>query len=121
MFKLITATILFTAFAAQTFYGSVVVLDYFANTSSYAKSCINKARPKLHCNGKCQMMKKLKEAEKKEQQNTEQRSAKTQVLSSRSFFWLLIIPSRSSEKILPHETAACTVKPMLPVFHPPKA
>ena len=33
----------------------------------YAKNCINKARPKLHCNGKCQMMKKMRKRKKKKQ------------------------------------------------------
>lgn len=29
--------------------------------------CINKDKPQLHCNGKCYLMKKLKQAEEKEQ------------------------------------------------------
>lgn len=50
------------------------MLDYYTNTASFAKNCINKARPMLHCNGKCQMMKKLQQEEKKEQQYPESRS-----------------------------------------------
>lgn len=43
------------------------------NTGKYAKNCINKAKPKLHCNGKCQLMKKMQEEEKKDQENQERR------------------------------------------------
>ncbi|MBL0182143.1 MAG: hypothetical protein IPP96_07565 [Chitinophagaceae bacterium] len=87
MFKRITAILLLLAFSAQTFSSPFVMLDYYVNTAAYAKNCINKARPKMHCNGKCQMMKKLQEEEKKEQQNNEQRSeVKIQVLSSHSSF-----------------------------------
>ncbi|MGC4100411.1 hypothetical protein [Ferruginibacter sp.] len=88
MFKQFTAIFLLTAFLAQTFTGSLIRLDYYANTAAYAKNCINKARPKLHCNGKCQAMKKMQEEEKKEQDNTERKYAgKTNVLSSKSFFY----------------------------------
>ena len=30
------------------------------NVDAYKKACINKAKPILHCNGKCQMFKKMK-------------------------------------------------------------
>lgn len=64
-----------------------MVLNYYTNTASYAKNCENKARPMLHCNGKCQLMKKLKQEENKDKQNPERRSDnKDEVLSSKSFF-----------------------------------
>jgi hypothetical protein len=45
----------------------------------------------LHCNGKCQLAKKLKQQEKKEQQNPELKlENKNEIFSSRSFFSLLI-------------------------------
>lgn len=39
--------------------------------------CENKEKPKMHCNGKCYLMKKLKQAEEKEkkQQQSEQKKA----------------------------------------------
>ena len=44
----------------------------------------------MHCNGKCQMMKKLKEQEKKDQQVPERKQEnKTEPLSSKSFFYSL--------------------------------
>ena len=61
--KLITS-ILLCCLLVQTMNQALVVADYYANTETYAKDCVNKARPQLLCNGKCQMMKKLEEQEK---------------------------------------------------------
>jgi hypothetical protein len=43
-----------------------------------AELCVNKNRPEMHCNGKCYLMKKLKQAEDKEQKQ-ERQSQKTQI------------------------------------------
>jgi hypothetical protein len=40
------------------FSSQFIRLDYLLNRASFVKNCENKARPALHCNGKCQMMKK---------------------------------------------------------------
>ena len=69
MFRKITAILLLIAFAVQLFNRAAIIVDYYTNTVSFAKFCENKARPVMHCNGKCQMMKKLDAAEKKDQQN----------------------------------------------------
>jgi len=37
-----------------------------------AALCINRDRPQLHCNGKCYLMKKLKQAQEKEQKQENQ-------------------------------------------------
>jgi hypothetical protein len=93
MFRKIIATVFLLTFVAQTFSAPFIILDYYTNTGAYAKTCINKARPKMHCNGKCQVMKKMKEEEKKEQENAERRgSAKSEVLSTKSFYPTLTDP-----------------------------
>lgn len=74
MLKQFSAFILILAFAAQTFNQLTIVVDYYANTAAYAKNCENKAKPMLHCNGRCQMMKKLKQEENKDKQNPERRN-----------------------------------------------
>lgn len=123
MFKRIAAILLLLAFSAQTFSSPFVMLDYYVNTAAYAKNCVNKARPKMHCNGKCQMMKKLQEEEKKEQQNNERGSEYKvqQVLSSRSFYNLLVIPSRTSFKLVPHGNTFLPAQRHNAIFHPPQA
>jgi hypothetical protein len=87
MLKRITAALLLLAFMASSFCRAVIVMDYYTNSTAYAKNCENKSRPKLHCNGKCQMMKKLQQEEKKDEGNPEKKAGhKTGVISSKSFF-----------------------------------
>ena len=98
MIKRIFAITLLLAFAMQMFSKAFIVFDYFANTKSFAKNCINKAKPKMRCNGKCQMMKKLQQEEKKESQAPERKGgSKMEELSTRSFF--AILPSTFAEQI----------------------
>jgi hypothetical protein len=80
------ATILLLAVLGQTFNQGIYYLDYLADKATYAKNCVNKARPPMHCNGKCQLMKKIQEEEKKEQQAPEMKLAKMEVISSKSWF-----------------------------------
>jgi hypothetical protein len=68
MLRQVTVIILLIAFSAHTLQRTVIVLDYYTNTESFAQRCINKLRPSMNCNGKCLLMKKLKEEEKKDQQ-----------------------------------------------------
>jgi len=122
MFRKITATILLMAFVCQTFASPFIILDYFVNTAAYTRNCINKAKPKLQCNGKCQMMKKIQGKEKKEQQNPERKAdLKEQVLSSRSFFCTI-----QPICIIPHKAKAFDgIYPLTDIsytfFHPPQA
>lgn len=44
-----------------------VILNYEVNKSYIVSHfCINKSKPKLHCNGKCYMMRKMKQQEEQE-------------------------------------------------------
>lgn len=120
MFRQIITTVFLLAFVGQTFYKAVIVLDYYTNTAAYAKNCENKARPKLHCNGKCQMMKKLKEEERKEQENTERRLGLNEVISAKSFF--TIITDRRGALITYsyfHTNSGRPVDKSYTIFHPP--
>lgn len=35
------------------------LIDYYIKLDEYKAKCVNKARPSLHCNGKCILMQKL--------------------------------------------------------------
>jgi hypothetical protein len=107
----------------QTFRGGVVVLDYYTNSAAFAKNCVNKAKPKMHCNGKCQMMKKMQEEEKENQQLPERKfENKMEVLSSKSFFnnsptlFSVIVP-----KAIAVEKKVLTKDISYAFFHPPQA
>lgn len=64
----IIASILLLALIGQTFRQGFYYIDYLVDKAEYVKNCVNKARPKLQCNGTCQLMKKIEEQEKKEEQ-----------------------------------------------------
>ena len=86
MFRTFSVILILAAFALQSFNRAFIVVDYFANTTSFLKKCENKARPQMHCNGKCVMLKKLKEAEKQEQQAPERKwQFQTELFSQQSF------------------------------------
>ena len=122
--KKISAFILLLSFAVQAFASQFITLDYYLNTSAYAKNCVNKVRPMLHYNGQCQFMKKLVQQEKKEQQNSENKSAgKNETnLSSKSFFTTAPATRTLREKNLyPFYQDNTTVDISSPVFHPPGA
>ena len=68
MFRQLFSILLLIAFSAQTFNLGWLVLDYSANTATYQSQCENKAKPTMLCHGKCQMYKKLKTEQQKEQQ-----------------------------------------------------
>lgn len=121
MFRYIIVILLLSAFAAQTFEQGFIVLSYYTNASLFARNCENKARPKMHCNGKCQMMKKLQEEEKKSQQVPERKLVnKVEVLSSKTYFAVLPAPgvhplssfNNAYAPFFPQDYAAC-------IFHPP--
>ena len=122
MFKQIAVIFLICAFAAQAFSGGFIMLNYYTNTTAFVKNCENKARPKMHCNGKCQMMKKMKEEEKQDQQNPERKTEnKNEVLSSKSFFYstatvfsVILLKAIPVEKKYPLTAIAYSF------FHPPQ-
>ncbi len=62
--------------------------DYLVNLENYKKNCVNKAKPMLHCNGKCQMLKKMKKQEGDNETNAPMPKFNQieVVLSSKSFF-----------------------------------
>ncbi len=87
MWKQLTAAIFLLAFMTSCFCRAAIVLDYYTNTTAFAKNCKNKARPQMHCNGKCQMIKKFKQEEEKDENNPERKiENKNEPLSSQSFF-----------------------------------
>jgi hypothetical protein len=121
MFKQSTALFLLIAFAATVFNRAEIVIGYYANTNSYAKNCVNKNLPMMHCNGKCQMTKKLQAEDKKDQQNPERKTEnKDQVASSKSFFPTVSIqPTFSDGRLRPTNYTFFPVGVHLCIFQPP--
>jgi len=68
--KILAVILLSLVTLLQSFSKWIILTDYEINKEYISKNlCINKSRPKLHCNGKCQLMKKLAEEEKQNSSN----------------------------------------------------
>jgi hypothetical protein len=121
MLKQLAVIFLFVSFMGQTFNKSILFMSYYANPAAFARNCINKARPMMHCNGKCQMMKKLQQEEQKEKENTERKADnKNELLSSRVFFEMPR-PAGSCEvkRIFAYFIAKKPIGKARAYFHPP--
>ena len=88
----IAAAILLLAFLGQTFNQGFYYIGYVINKAEYMRNCENKYRPMLHCDGKCQLMKKIEAQQKKEQEQFPEMklAAKAEVISSKSSFTLAV-------------------------------
>ena len=60
------AYILLVALTLQSFYRSIMTVEYQLHLPEYLAKCINKDQPQLHCNGQCVLMTKIKEKEKED-------------------------------------------------------
>jgi hypothetical protein len=113
--------LLLTALFAQSFSRSILLADYLVNIEVYKKKCINKAKPMLQCNGKCQMLKKLKK------QNTGVPSDAPVppfnqfevVLSSKSYFPTIDFVIFSTKRKYNSISASFFTNYRVSIFHPP--
>jgi hypothetical protein len=78
----ITAVLLIIVIVSSSFSRFFIFAGFELNKSYIAtKLCENRNRPWMHCNGKCYLMKKIKQAEEK-QNNAERESQKNLVQES---------------------------------------
>jgi hypothetical protein len=106
---------------AQTFSRSIAMADYMVNLEAYKKACVNKAKPMMHCNGKCQMLKKMK---KQEGENGGNAAAPKfnqfeVVLSSKSFFPSLLVISTNNRISFCAYNENATSNYLGTIFQPP--
>jgi hypothetical protein len=113
--------LLLAALMAQTFSRSIAMADYMVNLEAYKKACINKAKPKMQCNGKCQMLKKVKK-----QEGDSEASAPVLklnhlevVLSSKSFFPSISVVSTNNSSSYFTYTDDYSSDYLGAIFHPP--
>jgi hypothetical protein len=115
------------AFAAlffiETFGNMFMIADYYIDTNAYAANCINKDKPQMDCNGKCQLQKKLNEENNKDKQAPERKNETgNEVLSSKSFFAVVQTPFTHliTEKYFTANTGI-PVDHSFQFFHPPQS
>jgi hypothetical protein len=82
MLQRLIAMLLLVALIGSNFSRVFVYAGFQANQSYIAKElCENKSRPWMHCNGRCYLMKKLKEATEKEKRQQEKENLNRVVTS----------------------------------------
>jgi hypothetical protein len=122
--KFVAIPILIILIMSQCFNHWFVVMGFKMNQEYIAKNtCINRFRPKLHCNGNCVLMKKLREQEKDEKNGPAalKLDVTSIVISSRSFFAALDekLVATAPKAYLPLFNTGRPVNRSSSVFHPP--
>lgn len=122
MFTRLTAISLIFFSLAANLSSLFLFAGYELNRDYITKEfCVNKDKPELHCNGKCYLMKKLKQAEEKEQKQEKQEQ---KMLVQEALFPLRFVFKRYlvSERhfYIPAGTDLPKSDPVS-VFHPPPA
>lgn len=122
MFNRCIAIVLLFALVGSNFSRFFVYAGFEVNQKLIASTlCENKARPWMNCNGRCYLMKKLKQAEEKEkkQEREDKRNQYQEALPATiAFFSLLdrVMPRKS----FPQLPAPGVIDRAVPIFQPPK-
>jgi hypothetical protein len=113
--------LLFSSLIAHTFSRSLVLADYLVNMESYKKTCVNKAKPMMHCNGKCQMLKKIKKQEGESNTNAPAPKFNQQelILSSKSFYPTIEMFRTQENKFFYAFNSSFNSNYISSIFHPP--
>lgn len=120
MHKLV-ASILLLAFLGQTFDQGFFYLDYLIKKKDYLARCENKSRPQLQCKGKCQMMKKIRQQQEREQGEAPELklAAKAEVIAPVFRIHIPAPPIADTRlSFFPHITGV-VVDRSASLFHPP--
>ena len=115
------AFILLAAFVAQSFNNTFIVFSFYLNQKKIAATlCENRYRPMLHCDGKCQLAKKIKQEENKNNQNPERKlENKNEVVSSKTYFITGLYFLSKENTYFKRYSANKLEGASMPVFHPP--
>lgn len=102
----------------------IPVLDYIINYDYIAKElCENKAKPEMHCNGKCHLMKELAKASEGEKQQQDKKNVQQELellfcepVAAFEFATVVTIPAKKSQ---PLYNNLYSHQDTVSVFHPP--
>jgi len=120
IYKQFTSFFLLALFFTQAFSQLFIIADYYHNESQYAAVCENKAKPSMHCDGKCQMYKKINAEEHSDQTAANKKSTTTETLILLDYFYSLkSIPfAHPNTQPVEHDLFFPPAHAH-PVFHPP--
>ena len=122
--KFIASTIFILLLLTQVFSKWLMVIDYTINKDYIAKNlCENRNRPTLHCNGKCQLMKKMAlEDDQTNKTNSASSVAKapfTEVLFNAAFAFTQLTACASDSLYNDFYLVAIPSSFHSSIFHPP--
>jgi hypothetical protein len=104
----------------QVFSKPLLVADYYLQTQTYLANCVNKAKPQLKCKGKCQLMMKMAEDQKKNEP-TKVEETVTIVLSTKSFFPVVVSPTITKiTNITSRYQSSLSIGVQTSIFQPPR-
>src|ERR1700761_5629855 len=73
-----SALLLLLAFMATTFSKAVTVVGFYANQDYIAKNlCVNRDKPQMRCNGRCQLCKRLATEDNQDKRAPERRTERS--------------------------------------------
>jgi hypothetical protein len=117
------AILILSSILLQTFSRAGIYISFKVNQDYIARVlCVNKDKPKLNCNGKCFLAKKLKQAEQAEQQKV---LLKTLEVNLCCQDWYTFDFQRTAFVRVPQLVSFYLLKPAfaspLSIFHPPRS
>lgn len=101
------------------------VLEYAVNYEYISKVlCVNKAKPMMHCNGKCHLMKELAKAQEAEKQTSSNKKNATVdtvdlILDIKNDFSLLVYNGNTKTTIHSKYSNLYSHLNLYSIFHPP--
>ena len=101
------------------------VLEYAVNYEYISKVlCVNKAKPMMHCNGKCHLMKELAKAQETEKQIPSNKKNTTfdtvdLILDIKDGFFLLVYNGNTKTTIHSKYSNLYSHLNLYSIFHPP--
>src|SRR5699024_9687831 len=121
-YKLFITLILSSVVLFQTFPKSMFIIDYYLHTEDYAAYCINKDKPEMHCDGMCQVDKKLNEIDhrQKEQPNQQKKGQTTVVYLPVTLLYPIILIPETQQFGFPPSKAFFPNTHPTSIFHPPQ-
>ena len=122
MFKVSVTILLFLALLTQSLSRGLIVLSYFTNKKAYEQYCVNKNRPLLQCNGQCQMAKKIKAEEERDQKDPLKSSKFSEVVFHYQHKFAKVetlLLFKSAAVNYPQWAMGYTLQMPRSIFHPP--
>ena len=117
--KFIACIALLLSLLIQTFSYTFIVVDYYTARAAYLEKCENKARPLLHCDGKCQLAKKIKQNRQAEEKEGNI-SFKFEVFSSHSYYTISDIKLVAAKQQYAVFITPATITRSGDISHPPQ-